>query len=98
MATYTFTVVLKPDLSLESTKKFDAKVEDLVSKAGGKFSKKESLGIKPLAYNMDGNDQAIFNRFMLEIPKKHVSEIRFDLERDSDVLRVLVLSEGGKRS
>lgn len=98
MATYTFTVVLKPDLSAEDAKKLDTKVEDLVSKVGGKFSKKESLGIKPLAYEIDGNDQASFNRFMLEIPKEHVSGVRFDLERDSGVLRVLVLSERGKKS
>ncbi|HEB14021.1 MAG TPA: 30S ribosomal protein S6 [candidate division WWE3 bacterium] len=96
MKTYTLTVVLKPDLSAEAQKKIGKKVEDLVFSSGGKIEKTESLGIKTLAYEIEGNEQASFSRFTLTTSPDKVSGIRSELERDNNVLRVLVLEGSAK--
>lgn len=85
-------ILVKPDLSAEQSKKIDEKVKKAIGEAGGRVLKTESLGVKSLAYPVENFEQARFGGFSLELPPEGVSALRRDLEREGDLLRVMVLS------
>ncbi|MEX2053567.1 MAG: 30S ribosomal protein S6 [Patescibacteria group bacterium] len=93
---YELTVMLKPDLSPEKSKKSGGEIQEAVEKLGGKTANLESLGMKSLAYPIQGSGQASFARLQLELDPAKVQDLRRQLERQEGVMRVLIIKGGAK--
>src|SRR4030042_263667 len=88
---YELTFALKPSRATENSKKVVGRVEELIEKADGKVEKNESLGVKTLAYPIQHLAQANFGRFFIQLNPGKVGELRRQLEREEELLRVFVV-------
>lgn len=94
---YELTVMLKPDLTPEKSKKSVEEIQEAVEKLGGKTANLESLGTKTLAYPIKGSGQAGFGRLQLELDPGKVGDLRRQVERQEGVMRVLIIKGGEER-
>jgi len=92
---YKLTLMLKPDISAVQSKKIGERVQTAVKKTGGKILKSESRGIKPLAYQVEGVEQASFGEFLLELPKGKIDSIRREVVQAGGLLRVMMVKIKG---
>jgi ribosomal protein S6 len=91
---YELTIALKPDLAPDKSKKIAGEIEESVSKLGGKILETESLGMRSLAYPIQGIGQASFGRYQLEVNPDKVGDLRRQLEQEEDIIRVLIIKGG----
>ncbi|NIT04433.1 hypothetical protein GTO10_06060 [Candidatus Saccharibacteria bacterium] len=82
---------LKPDISAAQSKRLSGKIETAAKKAGGKVVKSSSRGIKSLAYQVGGSEQANFEEFILELPKGKVGDLKREILQAEGFLRSMVV-------
>ena len=95
---YELTVMLSPDVTPEKSKKSVGEIQEAVQKLGGRTANIESLGMKTLAYPIQGSGQASFGRFQLELDPAKVGDLRLQVERQEGVMRVLIIKGGETKS
>jgi small subunit ribosomal protein S6 len=89
MHTYEIAVLFHPDLEIDMSKP-QAKVEKIFTDNGGKISKTDSWGKKKLAYNIAGQEQAVYVFYTVELPAEAVRKIESTLNITDEVIRYLI--------
>ena len=90
---YKLTLALKPSLGAPESKKAIAQVGEAVDRLGGKVLKEENLGIKTLSYPINKETQAAFQRFSLELSPDQAGNLRQEMQKNLNFLRVLLEKE-----
>lgn len=87
MSKYEMVVVL-------STEKKDLKkkVDALVAEAGFKITEQEELGVKTLAYKINGEETGAYRKLILEGEGSGVKKLEFALNLEEGVLRYLTIA------
>lgn len=87
MSKYEMVVVL-------STEKKDLKktVDALVAEAGFKITEQEELGVKALAYKINGEENGAYHKLILEGEGSGVKKLEFALNLEEGVLRYLTIA------
>lgn len=90
MKDYELTVLFHPDLEMNLDPAVD-KVKKLIETNGGKISKEENDGKKRLAYEINGQDFAIYYFIDLELPAEAPAKISSVMNINDEVLRYLLV-------
>lgn len=85
MVTYELTVILRN----KETESLIEKVKEILTKHGTSIVSDNSLGIKKLAYQIDGETQGYYLFMNVEIPPASVKKIISDFRLNSNILRYL---------
>lgn len=96
MKEYELTVLIHPDLEMNLELATD-KVKALLEKNGGKIVKEESEGKKKLAYQIKGQDFAVYYYYEVELPAEAPAKISSALNITDEVIRYLLVVKDEKR-
>lgn len=91
MKEYELTVLIHPDLEAEIEKPL-TKVRSLVADAGGKIIREDSWGKKRLAYQIAGENFAVYHYIECELPSDAPLKISNTLNITDEVLRYLLVT------
>ena len=91
MRNYEIAVVLHPDLEIDLATTLD-KVEGIITKNGGKITKKDNWGKRKLAYKIKKQDWGIYVFYNVEIDPAKINKINQTLRITEEVLRYLIVS------
>jgi small subunit ribosomal protein S6 len=91
MRNYEIAVVLHPDLEIDLATTLD-KVEGIITKNGGKITKKDNWGKRKLAYKIKKQDWGIYVFYNVEIDASKINKINQTLRITEEVLRYLIVS------
>ncbi len=90
MKEYELTVLIHPDLESGLDSKLD-QVKKLVTNNGGTIVKEEAWGKKKLAYQIDGQDFALYHYMDVELPAEAPLAISNTLNITDGVIRYLLV-------
>lgn len=96
MKTYELSVLVHPDLEM-NLEPATTKVEDLIAKNGGKILKKENEGKKRMAYQIKGQDFAVYFYYEVELPADAPAKIGSVLNITDEVLRHLLVAQDERK-
>jgi small subunit ribosomal protein S6 len=85
MVTYELTVILRN----KETESLIEKTKDILTKHGTQVISDNSLGVKKLAYQIDGETQGYYLFMNVQIPPESVKKIISEFRLNSDILRYL---------
>ena len=91
MRNYEIAVVLHPDLEIDLATTLE-KIENIITKNGGKITKKDNWGKRKLAYKIKKQDWGIYVFYTVEIDPSKVGKINQTLRITEEVMRYLVVS------
>ncbi len=97
MKDYELTVLFHPDLEMNIDPALD-KVKKTVEANGGKIIKSESEGKKHLAYQISGNDFAVFYYFDVSLPAGAPAKISSVFNITDEILRYLLVRTDERRA
>ncbi len=89
MNQYEIAVLYHPDLEVDLTKAED-KVKKIIADNGGKITTTDNWGKRKLAYNISGNEHAIYVFYNVELPATNVSKVEGLLNIATEVIRFLI--------
>lgn len=92
MRPYELTVLLHPDLEIDADAPI-AKVEKLITDAGGKVTKRDNWGKKRLAYPVKKQQFGIYVYFELDLTPDAVRQLETQLLITEEVIRFLIVSK-----
>lgn len=92
MKEYELTVLIHPDLEMDVAPA-TSKIEKLVKDNGGEIIKEENEGKKRLAYNIAGQDFAVYCYYELSLPAAALAKISGVLNITDEVLRYLLVKK-----
>lgn len=90
MQEYELTVLIHPDLEAEIEKPLE-KVRSLVKDSGGKIIREDGWGKKRLAYQIEGENFAVYHYIECELPSDAPLKISNSLNITDEVLRYLLV-------
>lgn len=96
MREYELTVLIHPDLEMSLEPATD-KVKALIEANGGKIAKEANEGKKKLAYQIKGQDFAVYYYYELELPSATPAKISSVLNITDEVIRYLLVAKDPKR-
>ena len=91
MRNYEIAVVLHPDLEIDLAATLE-KIENIITKNGGKINKKDNWGKRKLAYKINKQDWGIYVFYEVSIDGVKVSKINQTLRITEEVMRYLIVS------
>lgn len=97
MKSYELTVLFHPDLEMNLAPAID-KVKALIESNDGKIVKEVAEGKKRLAYNIDGQDFAVYHFYELQLPAQSPAKISSTLNITDEVLRYLLVNVDGRKA
>lgn len=97
MQQYELTVLIHPDLEMNLAPATD-KVEKLIKDNGGKIVKETNEGKKKLAYEVKGQEFAIFYYYELELPADAPRKISTALNITDETLRYLLVKTDERKA
>jgi len=86
---YEVAVLYHPDLEVDLSKAED-KVKKIISDNGGKVVSEDNWGKRKLAYNIKGNEHAIYVFYTVEMPGEAIKRIEGSLNIATEVVRFLI--------
>jgi small subunit ribosomal protein S6 len=89
MTQYEIAVLYHPDLEVDLSKAED-RVNKIFSDNGGKVTGTDNWGKRKLAYNIKGNEHAIYVFYTVELPPESVQKIESTLNITDEVIRFLI--------
>lgn len=89
MNQYEIAVLYHPDLEVDLSKA-EAKVTKIVTDNGGKVIGNDNWGKRKLAYNIKGNDRAVYVIYAVELPGVSVQKVETTLNITNEVIRFLI--------
>src|SRR3989344_9195910 len=89
MNEYEVAVLFDPGLEIDLTKPM-AKVEKIVTDNGGKITGTDNWGKKKLAYNIAGQDHAVYVFYTAELPSASVGKVESVLNITDEDIRYLI--------
>ena len=91
MRNYEIAVVLHPDLEIDLATTLE-KIENIITKNGGKITKKDNWGKRKLAYKIKKQDWGIYVFYNVEIDPSKVTKINQIFRITEEVIRYLIVS------
>ncbi len=91
MNTYEAVIVLKPILDVDNSDSVLKNLETLVETLNGTMIKKEKLGRKRLAYDIQKFKDGYITTFLMKMPAKGVAEFKRACHLSEDVLRMMLV-------
>lgn len=86
---YEIAVLYHPDLEVDLTKA-EARVTKIVTDNGGKVIATDNWGKRKLAYDIKGNEHAIYVFYAVELPGEGVQKVESTLNITDEVIRFLI--------
>jgi small subunit ribosomal protein S6 len=86
---YEVAVLYHPDLEVDLSKAED-KVKKIIGDNGGKVAAEDNWGKRKLAYNIRGNEHAIYVFYSVEMPGDGVKKVEGSLNIATEVIRFLI--------
>ncbi len=97
MKDYELTVLFHPDLEMNLDPALD-KVKKIITSNGGEITKEEADGKKRLAYELGGQNYAIYYYFELALPAEAPAKLSSTLNITDEVLRYLLVRADARRA
>ena len=97
MKEYELSVLYHPDLEMNIDPAL-AKVKKVVESAGGTIDSMEDDGKKRLAYNIKGQEFAIYYYYIVSLPSEAPAKISSVLNITDEVLRYLLVRKDERRA
>lgn len=91
MRKYEIAVVLHPDLEIDLESTLE-KIETILTKNGGKITKKDNWGKRKLAYKINKQDWGIYVFYQVDTNPDQVAKINQTLRITEEVMRYLIVS------
>ena len=89
MTQYEIAVLYHPDLEVDLSKAED-RIKKIVTDNGGKIVSTDNWGKRKLAYNIKGNEHAVYVFYTVELPGESVQRVESALNITDEVIRFLV--------
>lgn len=89
MNQYEIAVLYHPDLEVDLTKA-EERVTKIVTDNGGKIVGTDNWGKRKLAYDIKGNEHAIYVFYTVELPGSSVAKVESTLNITDEVIRFLI--------
>jgi small subunit ribosomal protein S6 len=89
MTQYELAVLYHPDLEVDLTKAED-RVKKIVADNGGSITATDNWGKRKLAYNIKGNEHAVYVFYTVEMPGEGVRKVESTLNITDEVIRFLI--------
>jgi small subunit ribosomal protein S6 len=89
MNQYEIAVLYHPDLEVDLSKGED-RVKKIITDNGGKVVAEDNWGKRKLAYNIKGNEHAIYVFYTVEMPGEGVQKTESTLNITDEVIRFLI--------
>lgn len=89
MNQYEIAVLYHPDLEID-LEKATSRVTKIFTDNGGKVVSEDNWGKRKLAYNIKGNEHAIYVFYTVELPAENVQKVESTLNITDEVIRFLI--------
>ena len=89
MAQYEIAVLYHPDLEVDLTKA-EERVTKILAHNGGSVTATDNWGKRKLAYNIKGNEHAVYVFYTVEMPGEGVARVEAALNITDEVIRFLI--------
>lgn len=89
MNQYEIAVLYHPDLEVDLSKA-EARVTKIVTDNGGKVVSADNWGKRKLAYDIKGNEHAVYVFYTVELPGEGVMKVESTLNITDEVIRFLI--------
>ena len=89
MNQYEIAVLYHPDLEVDLTKA-EERVTKIVTDNGGKVVSNDNWGKRKLAYNIKGNEHAVYVFYTVELPGSAIQKVESTLNITDEVIRFLI--------
>jgi small subunit ribosomal protein S6 len=86
---YEIAVLYHPDLEVDLTKG-EERVTKIITDNGGKVVSNDNWGKRKLAYNIKGNEHAVYVFYTVELPGSSVAKVESTLNITDEVIRFLI--------
>jgi len=86
---YEIAVLYHPDLEVDLSKAED-RIKKIISDNGGSIKTVDNWGKRKLAYDIKGNEYAVYVFYSVELPGDHVAKVESTLNITDEVLRFLI--------
>lgn len=86
---YEIAVLYHPDLEVDLTKAED-RVKKIIADNGGTITATDNWGKRKLAYNIAGNEHAVYVFYTVELPGAAVAKVESTLNITDEVIRFLI--------
>ena len=86
---YEIAVLYHPDLEVDLSKA-EERVQKIVADNGGKVVNADNWGKRKLAYNIKGNEHAVYVFYTVELPSSTVQKVEASLNITGEVIRFLI--------
>lgn len=89
MNQYEIAVLYHPDLEVDLSKA-EEKITKIVTDNGGKVTATDNWGKRKLAYQIKGNEHAVYVFYTVELPGANVAKVESTLNITDEVIRFLI--------
>ncbi len=89
MNQYEIAVLYHPDLEVDLSKAED-KITKIITDNGGKITATDNWGKRKLAYDIKGNEHAVYVFYTVEMPPAGVLKVESTLNITDEVIRFLI--------
>ncbi len=96
MNCYETLFILKPTLTEEETAKQVELVTTNISEEGGEITAVDNMGMRKLAYEIDGNARGVYTIVYHKSPAASIAEIERRLRYNEEVLKFLTVKYSNK--
>lgn len=96
MNQYEIAVLYHPDLEVDLTKAED-KITKIITDNGGAVTATDNWGKRKLAYDIKGNEHAVYVFYSVDVPPAGVLKIEATLNITDEVIRFLITKPDVKR-
>ncbi len=91
MALYEHIYLARQDVSAQQVEELTATLTELLGTNGGKVTKNEYWGIKPLSYRINKNRKAHYTLLNIDAPHAAVAEMERLMRINEDILRFMTI-------
>lgn len=89
MNQYEIAVLYHPDLEVDLSKA-EERVKKIITDNGGKITNTDNWGKRKLAYNIKGNEYALYVFYTADVPPTNIQKIESTLNITGEVIRFLI--------
>lgn len=89
MNQYEIAILYHPDLEVDLSKA-EEKVKKIITDNGGKITATDNWGKRKLAYDIAGNEHAVYVFYTVELPPESVQKVESTLNIATEVIRFLI--------
>src|SRR3954449_7577083 len=89
MNQYEIAILYHPDLEVDLDKA-EERVTKIITDNGGKITGTDNWGKRKLAYNIAGNEHAVYVFYTVELPGESVAKVESTLNITDEVIRFLI--------